>query len=64
MKIAGFSYQVLSQGFLVSKGYRTKTSLSADEKRVRDNWEDFKSNFAKVLEKNGLTSDAYKQCLW
>ena len=63
MKISGFSFQVLSQGFLISKGYRTKTSLSADEKRVRDNWDDFKTNFGKILDKNGVTSEAYKQCL-
>ena len=63
MKIAGFSFQVLSQGFLISKGYRTKQALSADEKRVRDNFDDFKSNFGKILEKNGLTDETHKQCL-
>jgi hypothetical protein len=62
MKISGFSFQVLGQGFLVSKGYRTKTSLSTEEKQVRDNWQEFKDNFGKVLKKNGLTSEPYQQC--
>ena len=62
MKIQEFSFQVLSQGYLITKGYRTKASLSTDEKRVRDDWEEFKVNFAKILTKNGLTGEKYKQC--
>jgi len=62
MKISSFSFQVLSQGFLVSRGYKVKASLSAEEKRVRDDWKEFKANFAKALEKHGHTDEAYQQC--
>ena len=57
-----FSFQVLNQAFMVSRGFRAKSSLSADERRVRDDWQEFKDNFSSALTKFGYTDEAYQQC--
>ena len=62
MNKEGFSFQILNQAFLVSRGFKTKSRMTEDEKRVRDDFKQFKQDFSSALIKFGYTDPAYEQC--
>lgn len=62
MHVQGYRFYVLDTPFLLFKGYRTKAKMLETERKVRENFSDFKDGFGKSLKEFGLVGDAYREC--
>lgn len=62
MHVQGYRFYVLNSAFLLWRGYRTKAKMSETERRVRENFGDFKDGFSRSLSEYGLVGDAYREC--